>query len=54
MINDFTASKEKLVSAVKSIISGQPDFTGQINLELHLRDGEIRDIYRISSRMKIK
>lgn len=45
-------SKMKLLETLEKIISENSDFTGQITIEVHCKDGIIKDVY-VSNRSKI-
>ena len=46
-------SKQRVNTAVDNIFRQNPDFTGQFNLEIHCRDGTVRDVYEVKSRRKL-
>ena len=46
-------SQDRLSEAVKKIFEQDDNFTGQLTLEIHCKDGIIKDVYEIKSRRKI-
>lgn len=46
-------SKQRINTAFNKIFRQNPDFTGQFNLEVHCKDGIIKDIYEVKSRRKV-
>ena len=46
-------SKTRVSKAVEAILSADPNFTGQITLDIHCKDGIIKDVYEIRSRRKV-
>jgi hypothetical protein len=48
---DKTVAKS-ISDKMGGIFNRKPDFTGQINIEMHLRHGALKDVY-ISERAKV-
>jgi len=46
-------SQDRLNEAVRKIFSQNPEFTGQIELEIHAKDGIIKDVYEVMRRRKV-
>jgi len=46
-------SKQRVNTAVDKIFRQDPDFTGQFNLEIHCKDGIVKDVYEVKSRRKL-
>ncbi len=46
-------SQDRLNEAVRKIFEQNSDFTGQIELEVHVKNGIIKDVYEIRRRRKI-
>lgn len=49
----LATSKARMNKAVETILSADSNFTGQITLDIHIKDGIIRDVYEIKSRRKV-
>ena len=37
---------------VDEILGKNPEFTGQINIEIHVKDGKVKDVY-VTNRSKV-
>lgn len=46
-------SQKRIEQAVEAIFERNESFTGQIELELHCKDGVVKDIYEIKTRRKV-
>lgn len=46
-------SQDRLNEAVRKIFEPNPDFTGQLTLEVHCKNGIIKDVYEIKTRKKV-
>lgn len=46
-------SQDRLNEAVKKIFEKDDNFTGQITLDIHCKNGIIRDVYEIRQRRKV-
>lgn len=49
----LTQSQDRLNEAVRKIFEQDDNFTGQITLDIHCKDGIIKDVYEIKSRRKV-
>lgn len=49
----LTQSQERLSKAIEKIFEQDNNFTGQITLDIHCKDGIIKDIYEIRQRRKV-
>jgi len=46
-------SQSRLMQAVSKVFGQNPEFTGQIELELHCKNGIVVDVYEIRRRRKV-
>lgn len=46
-------SRDRLNEAVRKIFEKDDSFTGQITLDIHCKNGIIKDIYKIKTRQKV-
>jgi len=51
--NKMLVSVSRLKEAARKIFERDPEFTGQLNLEIHCKDGIVRDVYEVKSRRKV-
>lgn len=49
----LTASQARIWLAVKKIFEPDPDFTGQFDLEVHCKEGVVKDVYERKTRRKV-
>ena len=49
----LTQSQDRLNQAIRKIFEQDDNFTGQIELEIHAKDGIIKDVYEIRRRRKV-
>lgn len=46
-------SQARIYIAVKKIFSCIPDFSGQLDLEVHCKNGIVKDVYEVKRRRKV-
>ncbi len=46
-------SRDRIFEAVKEIFLQNPSFTGSILLDMHSKDGIIKDVFEIRTRRKV-
>ena len=49
----LVVSQARIWLAVKKIFEGDSNFTGQYDLEVHCKDGIVKDIYERNKRRKV-
>ncbi len=49
----FEISKNRIYLAVKKIFDTIPDFSGQVELEVHCKEGVVKDVYEVRRRRKV-
>lgn len=49
----IAVSEARVWLAVNRILVLIPDFTGQFELEVHCKDGVVKDVYEVKSRRKV-
>jgi len=53
MEHKLIQSRDRIEQAVKAVFEKSESFTGQIELELHCKDGVVKDIYEVKTRRKV-
>lgn len=51
-INNRGAAVSAVLGKVRQALETKPHFTGQINIEMHLKDGILKDVY-VTERAKV-
>jgi len=46
-------SRDRIEQAIQKIFAQNESFTGQLDLEIHCKDGAVKDVYEIRSRRKV-
>lgn len=46
-------SMERISGAIEKIFSSAPDFSGQFDLEVHCKEGVVKDVYEVKRRRKV-
>ena len=49
----FELSSARIYQAVKKIFNVIPDFSGQLELEVHCKGGIVKDVYEVKRRRKV-